>query len=103
LKGAEGGWKANFDWLIKESNLLKVLEDNYIDKPKRYGRKEIVPSWANNAERELDEAELEAIRKMMSCTPEEFLGIDVAEQNTVGNNPELAERAERLRQQLQGD
>ena len=45
LKGTEGGWKASFDWLIKESNMLKVLEGNYADKPKRYGYKEKTPGW----------------------------------------------------------
>ena len=54
LKGTEGGWKASFDWLIKEANMLKVLEGNYTDKPKRYGYKEKVPGWmgfeAGNAE-----------------------------------------------------
>lgn len=29
LKGSNGGWKANFDWLINESNMVKVLEGNY--------------------------------------------------------------------------
>ena len=47
LKGTEGGWKASFDWLIKESNMLKVLEGNYADKPKAnaYRYKEKVPGW----------------------------------------------------------
>lgn len=45
LKGSEGGWKASFDWLIKEANMLKVLEGNYTDKPKRYGYKEKTPGW----------------------------------------------------------
>lgn len=29
LKGAKGNWKANFDWLMNESNFVKVLEGNY--------------------------------------------------------------------------
>ena len=87
LKGVDGGWKASFDWLIKESNMLKVLEGNYADKPRRYGRKEPVPGWTPF---EPGEAELEAIRRVMKEDPV-----------TVGNSPELAERAEQLRQQLQ--
>ena len=87
LKGVDGGWKASFDWLIKEANMLKVLEGNYADKPKRYGRKEPVPGWMPF---EPGEAELEAIRRVMREDPV-----------TVGNSPELAERAEQLRQQLQ--
>lgn len=34
LKGSDG-WKASFDWMIKESNFLKVLEGNYADKTKK--------------------------------------------------------------------
>lgn len=33
LKGHnDRNWKANFDWLIKESNFVKVLDGNYIDR-----------------------------------------------------------------------
>jgi len=88
LKGEDGGWKASFDWLIKEANMLKVLEGNYADKPKRYGRKEPVPGWC---EPTLGDAELEAIQKMFKD--------DVP---TVGNDAELADRAEKLRQSLLG-
>ena len=36
LKGANGrDWSANFDWLIKDSNMVKVLEGNYDDKQKK--------------------------------------------------------------------
>lgn len=45
LKGLDGGWKASFDWLIKEANMLKVLEGNYADKPQRYTRQEKKPNW----------------------------------------------------------
>lgn len=88
LKGNDGGWKASFDWLIKEANMLKVLEGNYADKPKRYGRKEPVPGWMEHS---LGDAELEAIRNVMRDEPV-----------TVGNSPDLADRAERLREQLKG-
>lgn len=33
--GGERGWKADFDWLIKEDHMVKVLEDNYIDRDKK--------------------------------------------------------------------
>ena len=90
LKGVDGGWKASFDWLIKEANMLKVLEGNYEDKPKKGGRKEIVPSWCNK-DRELDDEELAAIQRMMA-----------EDAPTVGNNPDLADRAEKLKQRLGG-
>lgn len=89
LKGSDGGWKASFDWLIKEANFLKVLEGNYADKPKRYGRKEIVPQWCSNEERPLGEGELEYIRRTL------------AEPVTIVDDPALAERAEKLRRELQ--
>lgn len=87
LKGTDGGWKASFDWLIKEANMLKVLEGNYADKPKRNGRKEAVPGWCAEGFTP-DKAFLEACQK--------------ASEVTVGNNPELADRAEKLRQRLGG-
>ena len=67
LKGEDGGWKASFDWLIKEANMLKVLEGNYQDKPKRYGRKEKVPGWM---EPSLGSAELEAIQNVLKDDPD---------------------------------
>lgn len=82
LKGADGGWKASFDWLIKEDNMLKVLEGNYADKPK-FGRKEPIPGWMQP---NLGDAELEAIRNVMKDEVD----------------PELAERAEKLKQRLGG-
>ena len=34
LKGKNNrNWSANFDWLMKDSNIVKVLEGNYDDKP----------------------------------------------------------------------
>lgn len=83
LKGSDGGWKASFDWLMKEANFLKVLEGNYQDKPKK-GRKEMVPGWAKPFEP--GDAELEFIRRSL----------------TAGEDPDIADRAERLRRELQG-
>ena len=92
LKGTDGGWKASFDWLIKEDNLLKVLEGNYADKPK-YGRKEPVPGWMV---RQPDQDELDYIRRVMSeDIDEEELRRAEAEQER-----ELAARAERLKRIL---
>lgn len=72
-------WSANFDWLIADKNIVKVLEGNYLDK----GRKEAVPGWMDR--RELDDDEVLAIRRMMQ-----------------EDDSDLAERAERLRLELQG-
>ena len=69
LKGTEGGWKASFDWLIKEANMLKVLEGNYTDKPKTnsYRYKEKVPGWMGFT---MGDAELDAINQVMKDDPD---------------------------------
>lgn len=71
LKGENGGWAASFDWLIKEANMIKVLEDTYADKGKSTGRKENVPGWLMRPSMELGNAELEAIQKLLHEEPEE--------------------------------
>lgn len=40
LSGRNGGWKANFDWLINQNNFVKVLEGNYENKMPRRTRTE---------------------------------------------------------------
>ena len=70
------GWQGIFP--LKENNSAKYGK----------GRKEAVPGWMK---RELDDDERRAIQRMLN------------EDNTIGNNPELADRAERLRLELQGE
>lgn len=68
LKGSnDQNWSANFDWLIADKNMAKVLEGNYADKQSRYGRKEKTPGWLGF---QPGEAELEAIRQQMQDDPE---------------------------------
>jgi predicted phage replisome organizer len=70
LKGSnDRNWQANFDWLIADKNIAKVLEGNYADKPGRYGggRKEKVPGWLGF---QPGEAELESIRRTLNESPE---------------------------------
>ena len=65
LKGSnDRNWTATFDWLIKDTNMVKVLEGNYADKGKTYGRKEKVPGWLNKPF-EMGDAEENAIRQLM--------------------------------------
>ena len=91
LKGSnERNWSANFDWLIKDSNIAKVLEGNYADKGSRYTRKETVPSWMKTGKRELDDDEAASIRRMM--------GLDLAPMET---DPAFQAEAEQLRQRMQ--
>ena len=89
LTGADGGWKASFDWLIKEANMLKVLEGNYADKPRK-GKKEVVPDWMNKDRYGEDDNYTERLDKL------------IKHYNTAGNNPEVAARAEALRRELGG-
>lgn len=86
LKGLDGGWKASFDWLIKEANMLKVLEGNYADKPQRYTRNERKPNWMQPS-LEMGEAEMDAIKRLMGT-------------ETVEDNPTVAEEAEAMQQRL---
>ena len=90
LKGSnDRNWSANFDWLIADKNFVKVLEGKYADKPKG-GRKEMVPGWM---ERNLDNDEVEAIKRMMNKDFDDGL-LEAAEAE---RKKELAARAERLK------
>ena len=69
LKGSnDRNWTATFDWLIKDSNMAKVLEGNYADKGKRCVRKEKVPGWIGF---EPGTAEIDSIKKLLSDDFEE--------------------------------
>ena len=49
LKGNNGrNWSANFDWIIKDSNIAKILDGNY-------NNKKISPNYNNSTAQELDE------------------------------------------------
>ncbi len=85
LKGVDGGWKASFDWLIKESNMLKVLEGNYADRPKSGGRKEIAPHWC------ADDVDDEVAKHR-----------PVYKKKTAADDDEIRARAEALQAQLKG-
>ena len=77
MKGKnDRGWAANFDWMMNENNIVKILEGNYADK----GRKEKVPGWMEHS---LGDAEMEAIRRVMAQP-----------------DPDLEDRAQRLRESL---
>ena len=66
LKGKnDRGWSANFDWLISDGNIVKVLEGNYEDR--NGGRKEKVPGWLGF---QPGEAEMDAINQLMKDDPD---------------------------------
>ena len=75
LKGTNNrNWMATFDWLIKDTNMAKVLDGNYDNKEQ--GRKEPVPKW---------------------CVTNEDMSKYV---KNLKSDPALAERAARLRESL---
>lgn len=92
LKGSnDRNWTATFDWLIKDSNMAKVLEGNYADKIKHSGKGKL-PGWEYNPDKYLEnDSFIETAKRMLAEEPQ-----------TAGNDPAIAERAELLRQQLQG-
>jgi predicted phage replisome organizer len=70
LKGSnDRNWTATFDWMIKDTNMVKILEGNYADKGKPSGRKEKLPGWFNKGF-EMGDAELAALNKMMNDDPD---------------------------------
>lgn len=83
LKGRnERNWTATFDWLIKDSNMAKVLEGNYADKGNT-GRKEKLPGWMMQPSMELGSAEMDAIRSVLQ------------------DDSDFQEEADQLRRELQ--
>lgn len=68
LKGGnDRNWIATFDWMIKDTNMVKILEGNYADKGKPNGRKEKLPGWFGF---EPGAAEMDAINKLLKDDPE---------------------------------
>ena len=63
LKGSnDRNWTATFDWLIKDSNMAKVLEGNYADKGRPIGRrKEAVPGWMEHSQGTAEQSALRGI------------------------------------------
>lgn len=85
LKGSNNrNWSANFDWLIKDANMAKVLDGNYDNRKAQTpnGRTEIVPDWMDESKR-LDQA-----RKF---------------RDSLRENPELQDRVDKLKERLGGD
>lgn len=81
LKGKnERDWTATFDWLIKDTNMAKVLEGNYADKERK---------TSNAKANEIDEWFEERLRKTYEDPPK-----------TAANDPEIQKMCERLREKI---
>lgn len=78
-------WTANFDWIIKDSSIAKVLDGNYDDKKAQATRREAVPDWCQD---EINHAQ-GGLKKLHE------------ELRTAGNDESVRARAEALRKQLE--
>lgn len=88
LKGSnDRNWTATFDWLVKDTNMAKVLEGNYADKGKKYGRTEQVPSWMQP--RAASPIAMDAVRRMLE------------EEGELNEDPAVMQQADLLKQKMQ--
>lgn len=95
LKGKnDRNWTATFDWLIKDSNMAKVLDGNYDEQSRR---KEIVPAWMSKEERKKEE--LKRREAAFDDSMSKYLD-DMYSPKTVKDDSELAARAEKLKQSI---
>ena len=90
LKGKnDRSWSATFDWLIKDSNMAKVLEGNYDDKPKAAPKSN---AFNNYPQRQYDCEAMERMLLAQQAPPE-----------TAATNPDIKARAEALQKELGGN
>lgn len=83
LKGGnERNWQATFDWLIKDSNMAKVLDGNYADKPKN-------PNKSYDLQDFFEASVARAWEESKDILPK-----------TAGNDEAIRKRAEALKEQL---
>ena len=93
LKGKnDRNWSASFDWLIKDSNMAKVLEGNYDDKSKKAAPAAKSNSFNNYPQRQYDCDALERMLLNQQAPPE-----------TAATNPDIKARAEALQKELGGN
>lgn len=95
LKGGnDRDWSANFDWLIMDSNMAKVLSGNYDSKAKKPAAvTKSAASYNNYGQRQRSQADYDALERALLNQQ--------SPPDTAGNNPDIQARAEALRQQLQ--
>lgn len=93
LKGAnDRNWAANFDWLIKDANMAKVLDGNYDNKPinRQPTRTEVVPDWMKKK------------KQTFNDFPQNDYDFDALERELLSNepDPEFLERKQALESRL---
>ena len=106
LKGGnDRNWTATFDWLIKDSNMAKVLDGNYCDKQAQKPRHQQI---LDNAMNGVDPMALRAIQKrfarqnLESATVAGWEEKSHTAQRTSGNDDSVRARAEALQKQFIG-
>ena len=93
LKGGnDRDWSANFDWLIMDSNMAKVLSGNYDSKPKKPAAvTKSAAAYNGYSQRQYDYEAMENMLLKQQNPPD-----------TAGNNPDIQARAEALQERLRG-
>ena len=102
LKGKnDRNWSATFDWLIKDSNMAKVLEGQYVNKPKQAsGRKEMVPSWMNKPNKFHNYQQRDTDYDKLTAENDPLMAEAI---RTAANDKSIRERAEALKKQFAGE
>ena len=106
LKGSnDRNWTATFDWLIKDTNMAKVLDGNYADKPAKGDWK---PSLGNSFD--TDDFFNAALERSMRETNKPRSALErvassrmeaKSDAKTAADDPELQRRAEELKTMFQ--
>lgn len=71
LKGANNrNWSATFDWMMKDTNMAKILDGNYVNKKSNSVESKQLPDWFNNQDlvqqgRDVDDDELNELLKKL--------------------------------------
>ena len=90
LKGSNArNWQATFDWLIKDSNMAKVLDGNYADKSKTDGKTEGFTSF-----------DADQFFKAARRRSEAQMHQSAENPKTAGNDETVRERVEALKQKF---
>ena len=99
LKGKnDRNWSATFDWLIKDSNMAKVLEGQYENKPQRAsGRKEMVPGWMNKPNKFHNYQQRDTDYDKLTADNDPLMAQAI---KTAANDKSIRERAEALKKQF---
>ena len=96
LKGGnDRDWSANFDWLIMDGNMAKVLSGNYDNKPKKPAAvTKSAAAYNSYGQRQRSQNEYDALERMLLNQQ--------SPPDTAGNNPDIKARAEALQERLRG-